>query len=162
VISSGIENSKLLKIQGLATEFVKAQAIDPDVLVRIMNKKSVHEVENILAVALAEKKEEMMSIQKMQQALEQSEAENAKLTAEIARLENNASMASKERLELDKSIAKADESIRNRELTITEDKNKKDDKIAQQEVVLKKQTVELEKEQLLFTTGNAKEIKNNF
>jgi hypothetical protein len=29
-------------------------------------------------------------------------------------------------------------------------------------VVLKKQTVELEKEQLLFDSGNAKEIKNNF
>jgi enterochelin esterase-like enzyme len=68
VISSGIENAKLLKIQALAAEFVKAQAIDPDVLV-IMNKKSVHEVENILKVALAAKKEEMASIQKMQQAL---------------------------------------------------------------------------------------------
>jgi enterochelin esterase-like enzyme len=55
VISSGIENAKLLKIQALAAEFVKAQAIDPDVLVG-MNKKSVHEVENILKVALAEEK----------------------------------------------------------------------------------------------------------
>jgi enterochelin esterase-like enzyme len=45
VISSGIENAKLLKIQALAAEFVKAQAIDPDVLVGIMNKKSVHERE---------------------------------------------------------------------------------------------------------------------
>jgi enterochelin esterase-like enzyme len=62
VISSGIENAKLLKIQALAAEFVKAQAIDPDVLVGIMNKKSVHEVE-ILKVALAAKKEEMASIQ---------------------------------------------------------------------------------------------------
>jgi hypothetical protein len=32
VISSGIENAKLLKIQALAAEFV-TQAIDPDVLV---------------------------------------------------------------------------------------------------------------------------------
>jgi hypothetical protein len=65
---------KLLKIQALA-EFVKAQAIDPDVLVGIMNKKSVHEVENILKVALAAKKEEMASIQKMQQALDQAQEE---------------------------------------------------------------------------------------
>jgi hypothetical protein len=162
VISSGIENAKLIKIQTLAAEFVKAQAIDPDVLVSIMNKKSVHEVENILKVALAAKKEEMASIQKMQQALDQSQEQISKLEAEIARLENNASMASKERLELDKSMAKADEQLRARELTITEDKNKKEDKISQQEVVLKKQTVELEKEQLLFDTGNTKEIKNNF
>jgi enterochelin esterase-like enzyme len=91
VISSGIENAKLLKIQALAAEFVKAQAIDPDVLVGIMNKKSVHEVENILKVALAAKKE-MASIQKMQQALDQAQEEISKLQAEIARLENNASM----------------------------------------------------------------------
>jgi uncharacterized protein (DUF2344 family) len=55
-------------------------------------------------------------------------------------------------------MAKADEALRARELTITEEKNKKEDKISQQEVVLKKQT-ELEKEQLLFDSGNAKEIK---
>jgi hypothetical protein len=41
-------------------------------------------------------------------------------------------------------MAKADEALRARELTITEEKNKKEDKISQQEV-LKKQTVELEK-----------------
>jgi uncharacterized protein YlxW (UPF0749 family) len=54
----------------------------------------------ILKVALAAKKEEMASIQKMQQALDQAQEEISKLQAEIARLENNASMASKERLEL--------------------------------------------------------------
>jgi hypothetical protein len=101
----------------------------------------------------------MASIQKMQQALIRLK-KKSKLQAEIARLENNASMASGS-LELDKNMAKADEALRARELTITEEK-KKEDKISQQEVVLKKQTVELEKEQLLFDSGNAKEIKNNF
>jgi hypothetical protein len=62
------------------------QAIDPDVLVGIMNKKSVHEVENILKVALAAKKEEMASIQ-MQQALIRLK-KKFPLQAEIARLEN--------------------------------------------------------------------------
>jgi hypothetical protein len=47
-------------------------------------------------------------------------------------------------------MAKADEALRARELTITEEKNKKEDKISQQEVVLKKQTVELGKEQRLI------------
>jgi phosphoenolpyruvate synthase/pyruvate phosphate dikinase len=125
-----------------------------------MNKKSVHEVENILKVALAAKKEEMASM-KMQQALDQAQEEISKLQAEIARLENNASMASKERLELIRIWLKLTKHYVLRELTITEEKNKKEDKISQQEV-LKKQTVELEKEQLLFDSGNAKEIKNNF
>jgi hypothetical protein len=46
----------------------------------IMNKKSVHEVENILKVALA-KKEEMASIQK-KQALDQAQEEISKLQAD--------------------------------------------------------------------------------
>jgi hypothetical protein len=53
-----------------------------------MNKKSVHEVENILQVAA--KKEEMASIQKCNRFRSRR---NSKLPAEIARLENNASMA---------------------------------------------------------------------
>jgi uncharacterized protein YlxW (UPF0749 family) len=61
----------------------------------VYEQESVHEVENILKVALAAKKEEMASIQKMQQALDQAQEEISKLQAEIARLENNASMASK-------------------------------------------------------------------
>lgn len=162
VVSAGIENAKLLKIQNLAAEFVKAQAIDPDVLVEIMNKKSVHEVEHILKEALARKKEEMASIQKMQQALDQAQSSIAELEAEIARLENNASQASKERLELDKTIAKANEELKTRELTITENKNKDDNSVKEKEVALKVQVVELEKEQLLFASGNSKEIKNNF
>jgi hypothetical protein len=78
VISSGIENAKLLKIQALAAEFVKLKLL---ILMSlgIMNKKSVHEVENILKVALAAKKEEMASIQKMQQALDQAQEEISKL-----------------------------------------------------------------------------------
>jgi hypothetical protein len=56
-------------------------------------------------------------------------------------------------------MAKADEALRARELTI-EEKNKKEDKISQQEVVLKKQTVELEKSSCCLIPET--EIKNNF
>lgn len=160
VVSSGIENAKLIKIQALATELIKAGAIETDVLVEVMNKKSVHEVEHVLKIAIARKKEEMASIQKMQDAMDQQKAEIDKLTAEIARLENNASQASKERLELDRTIAKNEEQLRSRDLTIQENKNKADNKIQEAEIVLKKETVALEKEQLLFASGNAREIKN--
>jgi hypothetical protein len=44
---------------------------------------------------------------------------------------------------------------------LSQKKKKKDDKISQQEVVLKKQTVELEKKALCLTLG-AKEIKITF
>jgi hypothetical protein len=61
VISSGIENAKLIKIQALAAEFVKLKLLTWDVLVGIMNK-NLFMVENILKVALAKRR--MASIQK--------------------------------------------------------------------------------------------------
>jgi hypothetical protein len=57
-------------------------------------------------------------------------------------------------------MAKADEHYVLESLPLLK-KNKKEDKISQQEV-FNKQTVELEKEQLLFDSGNAKEIKITF
>jgi hypothetical protein len=47
------------------------------------------------------------------------------------------------------------------ESTITEEKNKKEDKISQQEWCLRNKLLSL-KEQLLFDSGNAKEIKITF
>lgn len=160
VVSAGIENPKLMKIIALAKEFVAAQAIAPEVMVKMINKKSVHEVENMLDTAIAEQKEEQMNIQKMQQALDESESTIKQLEAEIARLENNAQAQQAERLKLETTIAANQNNQKTRELDIVEDKNKKDGEIQDKEVVLKAQTVELEKEQLLFGQGNAKEVNN--
>ena len=160
VISSGIENAKLLKVQALAAEFVKAGAIDPNTLVKVMFKKSVHEVEAILNDALAKKKAENASLQKMQQELEAAQQQISKLKAEIARLENNATASQTKRLELDTKIAADNAKWKDRELDIKEDKNKKDNKIMEKDLVIKEATVELEKEQLLFSRGNATEINN--
>jgi hypothetical protein len=59
---------KLLKIQALAAEFVKLKLL---ILMSLLvyEQRVCSWVENILKVALAAKKEEMASIQKMQQAL---------------------------------------------------------------------------------------------
>jgi len=160
VVSSGIENPKLLKIIGLAKEFVAAGALPPEVMVKMLNKRSVPEVEIMLDEAIAKQKEEQMNIQKMQQALDESESTIKQLEAEIARLENNAQAANKERLELDKKVAGFQNEQKTRELDIIENKNKKDGEVKDKEVVLKAQTVELEKEQLLFGSGNAKEVNN--
>lgn len=160
VISSGIENPKLMKIQALAAEFVKAQAIDADVLIKVMFKKSVHEIEIALSKAIAAKKEEMASIQQMQSQLDQAQEQISKYEAEIARLENNASASNKERLQLDRDKLKIDEALKTRELDITESKNKEDKKYKEKDIVLKSEVVSLEKEQILFDTGRAREVNN--
>ena len=161
VVSAGIENPKLIKIQTLATEFAKLGMVDPDVLVKIVNKKSVHEIETILQEAVAKKKEENSNIQQMQQTIESLQAELKKAQADNARLVNNASQQSKEKLALEAQVARDNTRLRERELDIMEDKNKATNKIAEKDIVLKSAVVELEKEQLIFSDGKETEVNNN-
>jgi inorganic pyrophosphatase len=86
--------------------------------------KSVHEVENILKVALAAKKEEMASIQKCNRPLIRLKKKflSYKIAEKLDWL-----FYGQWGLELDKNMAKADEALRARELTITEEKNKKEE-----------------------------------
>ena len=135
--------------------------VDPDVLVKIVNKKSVHEIETILQEAVAKKKEENSNIQQMQQTIESLQAELKKAQADNARLVNNASQQSKEKLALEAQVARDNTRLRERELDIMEDKNKATNKIAEKDIVLKSAVVELEKEQLIFSDGKETEVNNN-
>jgi len=161
VISAGIESAKLVKILGMAKEFAAAGLIDADVLVKIINKKSIHEIEYILTKAIAAKKEETQNMGQLQQQLEEATKQIQQLEAEIERLNNNNQEAAKERIEIDKQKVENEKLIKTRELDIKEAQNRKDNKIADKEIVLKKDVVDLEKEQLLFSTGKETEVNNN-
>lgn len=161
VVSSGIENAKLVKIINMAKEFAAAGAIDFDILVKVINKKSVVEIEQALDKALKKKKEEMMSVGQLQQQLDEANKVINQLEAEIARLQNNKQANEDAKLKLEEKIAEDNSSYRFKELGLKEkelsQKSKKDDMDAS----LGKATVELEKEQLLFQApGNGQEIKN--
>jgi chromosome segregation ATPase len=127
----------------------------------IVHKKSVVEIENIINDALAAKKEEMGSIQQLQQQLDAAAEENRKLTADNARLENNAVQSNKDRIALEREIAKSNEALRNKELQITSDRNKDIKDISKEELQIKRDGLELEKEQVLFDTGRAQDVRQS-
>ena len=161
VVSAGLESARLMKIQNLAKELLSGGMLDPDAVVSVMNTRSVVKAEYIIKKAVAAKKAEMNSMQQMQSQLEQAEAEMKKLTAEIARLENNAKASSIEKLKIqEKRDAKLAEN-ENRRLDIEEESIKNTKEYKKQELALKRASVELEKEQLLFGSGKSKEINNS-
>lgn len=162
VVSAGVESAKLVKIQALAKEFASAGALPPEVLVKLVNKRSVAEIENLLEVSMQEHQEKMMNVQQLQQQLEEAGTQVNQLEAEIQRLENNKAANEKAKLALDEKIAKVEESLASRELDIKEYKDKADIKKGKQEVALQRATVELEKDQLIYGTGKEQEVKNNF
>lgn len=162
VISGGIENAKLLKIQALAKEFATAGTIDPDILVKIINNKSIAEIEFLLSKSIAKKKEEMQSIGQLEQQLEESNKQVKQLEGEIRRLENNAKQQLEGRLALDKTKVANEYELKGKELSLIERKNKKDNEVKTKEVAIKGRLVDLEREQLLYGPDDSKEVKNNF
>ena len=161
VVSSGVENAKLLKIQTLAQELAKQGTVDPDVLVKILNRKSIHEIEAVLIKAVAKKKEETMNMQQAQEQIEQSDKMVQELEAEIKRLENNAAQSDKNRLKQEASIAERTAQQKDREIEIEQDRAEAEKRFNARELVLKEKVVQLEKEQLMFGAGNSQEINNN-
>jgi hypothetical protein len=162
VVSSGVESAKLLKIQTLAKEFASAGALPPEVLVKIVNKRSVAEIEHILETAMAEHQEKLMNVQQLQQQLEEASTQINQLEAEIQRLENNKAANEKAKLALEEKVSKSEAALASRELDLKEAKDKADNKIDKQGIALQRETVELEKDQLIYGNGQEQEIKNNF
>lgn len=160
VVSAGVESARLVKVQTLAKEFAAAGALPPEVLVKIVNKRSVAEIENILEAAMAEHQEKMMNVQQLQAQLDEAGTQINQLEAEIQRLENNKAANEKAKLELEERVGKAELALESRELDIKEAKDKADIAKGKKEIALQTATVELEKDQLIYSTGQAQEVKN--
>ena len=160
VISAGIENAKLMKIQALAKEFASMGVVDPDVLIKIINNKSIAEIEYMLSKATAAKKEEMQSIGQLEQQLEESAKQVKQLEGEIRRLENNAKQQLQGRLDLDTKKADNDFNLKEKELSLMERKDKKAADAKNKEIAVKEALVKLEREQLLYGPDSSKEVKN--
>lgn len=161
VVSAGIEGAKLMKIQQLAKELAGGGLVDPDVIIKIINNKSVHEIEAILTKAVAKKKEETANIMQLQGQLEEAGKTIKQLEAEIQRLNNNNQENAKAKLELDRDKFKRDTEFKQKELELKKKKEEKEAENKKKELQLKAATVELEKEQILYGSGNSKEVKNN-
>ena len=78
------------------------------------------------------------------------------------RLENNKAANEKAKLALEEKVSKSEAALASRELDIKEAKDKADNKIDKQGIALQRETVELEKDQLIYGNGQEQEIKNNF
>lgn len=161
VISAGIENSKLMKIQQLSKELMGGGAVDPDVVIKLVNAKSVVQAEFMLTQAVAKKKEETANLEQMQQQMEEASNTIKQLEAEIKRLENNAQQLEQAKLEALVENNEANVAVMNRRIAVDDSRNKEEHKIRRQEVELKKDVVELERAQILYGEGNAKEVNNN-
>ena len=154
------DNIKTEQMKGLAKELVAAGVVDPDIIVKVMLSDSLTEISQMISVNWAQKKAESNQIGQLSGQVEQYEKtlkelkgqlNNVTQQLEASKNSNNEVKAKEVELKNQQAIKK---------LEIEEDKALAQKDFNDASLELKKEVVQLEREQLYLGTGNAKEIKN--
>jgi hypothetical protein len=158
---AGKDELKLEAVKQLAKELVAAQAMDPTVLTHIVMSDSVAEVQRLIDEAYAKRKEE-------NDILGQARTKIQQLTLQIQDMEaqlNTATQKITTMLQSGDKFKARELDIREREVELRWNVDNKNidskEKTADRTIDLKKETVQLEREQLYLAAGNAKEIRND-
>ena len=157
---SGKDEIKLKEVKDLAKEMVKAQAIDPTVLTHIVLSESVTEIQRMIDDSWKERKLEndaigqaKNKIAELENTVKQYEAQLNSATQEIATYKQAGEKYKSRELDL-----------REKEINLryqTDDKNiNRESEADDKNINLKKELVQLQREQLYMSTGSAKEVRN--
>jgi len=151
---------KVEQLRTLGKELVSAGVLDPDVITKIMLSDSIAEITRIVDTGWAKKKEENNQIAQAQQQIQQYEQQLKEMESQLNNISQQleAAKTNNTQAKLEEVKAKHEAEMKKLELEKQKLQNTKD--YNDKQIELKKETVQLEREQLYLGVGNAKEIKN--
>ena len=154
------DNEKVEQLKMVAKEFVNAGVIDPDIMTKVLLSDSITEISRSISKNWAEKKAENDQIGQMSSQIEQYEGQLKELKGQLSNITQQleASKASNNEVKAKEVELKHQEATK--KLELEEDKNIGQKEYNDAQLELKKEVVQLEREQLYLGVGNAKEIKN--
>ena len=98
----------LLNIKSIIPEFVKSQALAPDIIFEAMTTKSLTDLKYKVQKAMKKQKEENNQINQLQQQLEQASQELQKLQQELQKSQNKIQQLDQSKLQLEQEKIKLD------------------------------------------------------
>jgi hypothetical protein len=151
---------KLRELKNVAKELIASNQIAADVLVHVILSDSITEVKKLVSDAVKRQKEENNQLGQATGQVEQLQQQLKQLEAELnsTKQKLNASEAQKQQSSEADRIAKQEAD--KRKLDIEEQKIQDLKEFQDGQIGLKRETVQLEREQLYLDTGSAKEVKN--
>lgn len=151
---------KLAEIKQLAKDLIIAQAIDPDVIAKTVMSDSVTEISKLITENWNKRKEETNQLTNTLSQLEQVNKQLKELQMELnnAKQQLEASKASDTQIKQQETAAKIQNN--NEDLAIKREKLNIDRDYNDKQIELKKEIVQLEREQLYLDTGSSREVKN--
>lgn len=159
------EVAKFEKIQQIALELVGAGVIDPDTVIKLAVADSTSIAVSILEDAMEEKNEEGGEASQMQQQLEQANQQLQQMQQQMKQMESQLKKAEQEASQIKQEEFALKEKETDEKINIERDKLNLDSHKIENELALKRETVQLERDQLYLAggtqSGNAAEVKNN-
>lgn len=152
--------TKVDKLKDLTKELVGVGLIEPDVLVKALLSGSTTEITQLITKNWSKIKAEKDAVGKLSQQIEQYEKTIKELQGQLNNISQQleASKANNNEAKLKEVEYKQEES--KRKLDIEEDKAIAQKEFNDAQLDLKREVVQLEREQLYLGVGNSKEIKN--
>jgi len=151
---------KVEQMRALAKELVNSGVVDPDTITTAVLSDSITEISRIISAGWAKKKAETDQIGQAQQQIEQQNKQLKEMTGELNNIKQQLEASKKSNTKVKEEEVRLghEEAIKKLELEREKLEVSRDYNAAQ--IELKKETVQLEREQLYLGVGNSKEIKN--
>ena len=154
------DSVKTDQMKALAKELVGAGVVDPDIIVKVMLSDSVTEISQLITVNWAEKKAEQNRVGQLSGQVEQYEKELKELKGQLSNITQQFEAQKSSNNDIKAKEVELKNQQATKKLEIEEDKALAQKNFNDASLELKKEVVQLEREQLYLGTGNAKEIKN--
>jgi hypothetical protein len=154
------DTAKVEQLKLIAKELISAGAVDPDIMIRAIMSDSVTEISQMISKNWAEKKAEQDQLGKMSSQLEQYDKQVKELTGQLSNITQQleASKTANNAAKLKEVEYRHEEA--KKKLSIDEEVMLNNKDFNDASLDLKKEVVQLEREQLYLGVGNQKEVKN--
>ncbi len=154
------DTAKVQEMRQIAKELISNNMVDPDVMIKAIMSDSVTEISQLLSKNWAVKKAENNQVGQLTGQVEQYETELKDLKGQLNNVTQQLEASKANNTEVKAKEVDLKHQEANKKLEIEETKVFDQKDFNEATIELKKETVQLEREQLYLGAGNAKEIKN--
>lgn len=151
---------KLQDLKIIAKEYANNGLIDPDVLTYVVLSDSVTEINMLIRDSWSKKKKENDELGQAQQQLEEFDKQLKDITNKLSQSEQQIKAYEKEGMQLRSRELDIKEKEVNNKYLLEDKAANQDSSFKDDEIQLKREVVELERDQLYLGVGNEREPKN--
>lgn len=153
------DTTRVEQLKLIAKQLIASGAVDPDIMVKIMLSDSILEIERMITKNWAEKKAENNKVSILSTQVEQYQKQIKELNGQLNNISQQLEASKTVNNEVKANEVKLKNEEANKKLVIEQEKVVNEKEYNDATIELKKEEIQLEREQLYMGVGKEKEIK---